>query len=161
MIMMNYTYIVKCADGTFYTGWTNCLQKRMKEHNEGKNGAKYTRTKRPVTLVYYEGFSTKEEAMRREYEIKQFTRNKKLELLSFWTRQIRRIRENEKDDKMACSMRSMCDGQCSGHGSRSTGCYCNTDPDWNTGSGCNTNRDTCTNTHTGGEKWLVWVWNKK
>ena len=79
--MMNYTYIVKCADGTLYTGWTNCLQKRMKAHNEGKNGAKYTRTKRP--LVYYEGFSTKEEAMRREYEIKQFTRNKKLELLSF------------------------------------------------------------------------------
>ena len=63
--MMNYTYIVKCADGTLYTGWTNCLQKRMKAHNEGKNGAKYTRTKRPVTLVYYEGFSTKEEAMRR------------------------------------------------------------------------------------------------
>ena len=73
--MMNYTYIVKCADGTLYTGWTNCLQKRMKAHNEGKNGAKYPRTKRPVTLVYYEGFSTKEEAMRREYEIKQFTRN--------------------------------------------------------------------------------------
>ena len=81
--MMNYTYIVKCADGTLYTGWTNCLQKRMKAHNVGKNGAKYTRTKRPVTLVYYGGFSTKEEAMRREYEIKQFTRNKKLELLSF------------------------------------------------------------------------------
>ena len=81
--MMNYTYIVKCADGALYTGWTNGLQKRMKAHNEGKNGAKYTRTKRPVTLVYYEGFSTKEEAMRREYEIKQFTRNKKLELLSF------------------------------------------------------------------------------
>ena len=56
VIMMNYTYIVKCADGTLYTGWTNCLQKRMKAHNEGKNGAKYTRTKRPVTLVYYEGF---------------------------------------------------------------------------------------------------------
>ena len=60
--MMNYTYIVKCADGTLYTGWTNCLQKRMKAHNEGKNGAKYTRTKRPVTLVYYEGYSTKEMA---------------------------------------------------------------------------------------------------
>ncbi len=81
--MMNYTYIVKCAYGTLYKGWTICLQKRMKAHNEGKNGAKYTRNKRPVTLVYYEGFSTKEEAMRREYEIKQFTRNKKLELLSF------------------------------------------------------------------------------
>ena len=81
--MMNSTYLVKCADGTLSPGWPNCLQKRMKAHNEGKNGAKYTRTKRPVTLVYYEGFSTKEEAMRREYEIKQFTRNKKLELLSF------------------------------------------------------------------------------
>ena len=81
--MMNYTYIVKSADVTLYTGCTNWLQKRMNAHNEGMNGAKYTRTKRPVTLVYYEGFSTKEEAMRREYEIKQFTRNKKLELLSF------------------------------------------------------------------------------
>ena len=69
--------------GLFIQGGQTVYQKRMKAHNEGKNGAKYTRTKRPVTLVYYEGFSTKEEAMRREYEIKQFTRNKKLELLSF------------------------------------------------------------------------------
>ena len=82
-IIMNYTYIVRCADGTLYTGWTNCLQKRLKAHNEGKNGAKYTKTKRPVTLVYYEGFLTKEEAMRREYQIKQLTRNKKLELMKF------------------------------------------------------------------------------
>ena len=81
--IMNYTYIVRCADGTLYTGWTNSLQKRMKAHNEGKNGAKYTKTKRPVTLVYYEGFSTKEEAMRREYQIKQFTRHRKLELINF------------------------------------------------------------------------------
>ena len=80
---MNYTYIVRCADGTLYTGWTNSLQKRIKPHNEGKNGAKYTKTKRPVTLVYYEGFSTKEEAMRREYQIKQFTRHRKLELINF------------------------------------------------------------------------------
>ena len=54
---MNYTYIVQCADGTLYTGWTNCLQKRLKAHNEGKAGAKYTRSKRPVKLVYYEGFA--------------------------------------------------------------------------------------------------------
>ena len=52
---MNYTYIVQCADGTLYTGWTNCLARRMKAHNEGKAGAKYTRAKRPVKLVYYEG----------------------------------------------------------------------------------------------------------
>ena len=51
---MNYTYIVQCADGTLYTGWTNCLEKRLKAHNSGKNGAKYTKTKRPVTLVYYQ-----------------------------------------------------------------------------------------------------------
>ena len=50
---MNYTYMVKCADGTLYTGWTNCVEKRLKAHNEGKAGAKYTRAKRPVELVYY------------------------------------------------------------------------------------------------------------
>ena len=60
---MNYTYIVQCADGTLYTGWTNCLEKRLKAHNSGKNGAKYTKTKRPVTLVYYEGYATKEETI--------------------------------------------------------------------------------------------------
>ena len=80
---LNYTYMVRCADGTLYTGWTNCLQKRLKAHNEGKNGAKYTKAKRPVSLVYYEGFGTKEEAMRREYQIKQFTREQKLRLMKF------------------------------------------------------------------------------
>ena len=80
---MNYTYIVQCADGTLYTGWTNFLQKRLKAHNEGKAGAKYTRSKRPVKLVYYEGFETKEEAMRREYAIKQLTRKQKLNLMEF------------------------------------------------------------------------------
>ena len=80
---MNYTYMVECADGTLYTGWTNCLEKRLKAHNSGRNGAKYTKTKRPVSLVYYEGFFTKEEAMKREYQIKQFTRERKLELINF------------------------------------------------------------------------------
>ena len=79
---MNYTYIVKCADSTLYTGWTNDLDKRIKAHNSGK-GAKYTKTRRPVKLVYYEGFATKEEAMSREYRIKQLTREKKLELMRF------------------------------------------------------------------------------
>ena len=76
---MNYTYIVRCNDGTYYTGWTNDIEKRVKTHNEGK-GAKYTKTRRPVTLVYYESFQTKEEAMRREWEIKQMKRgeNEKL-----------------------------------------------------------------------------------
>ena len=80
---MNYTYMVECADGTLYTGWTNCLEKRLKAHNGGRNGAKYTKTTRPVSLVYYEGFITKEEAMQREYQIKQLTRERKLELINF------------------------------------------------------------------------------
>ena len=76
----NYTYILWCTDGTYYCGWTNNLDRRLKAHNEGK-GAKYTRSRRPVALVYYEAFSTKEEAMRREYEIKQLPRKKKEELI--------------------------------------------------------------------------------
>ena len=60
----NYTYIVKCRDGTLYTGWTNDLTNRLLAHNAG-TGAKYTRSRRPVVLVYQEQFATKEEAMRR------------------------------------------------------------------------------------------------
>ena len=77
---MNYTYIVKCGDGTYYTGWTNDIEKRMKAHNEGK-GAKYTKTRRPVVLMYYESFQTKEEAMRREWEIKQLKRGENEKLI--------------------------------------------------------------------------------
>ena len=77
---MNYTYILSCSDGTLYTGWTNDLEKRLKAHNDGK-GAKYTKTRRPVSLVYHEEFDTKEEAMKREYAIKKLSRTKKLELI--------------------------------------------------------------------------------
>ena len=77
---MNYTYILSCSDGTLYTGWTNNLEKRLKAHNEGK-GAKYTKTRRPVFLVYHEEFDTKEEAMKREYAIKKLSRAKKLALI--------------------------------------------------------------------------------
>ena len=80
---MNYTYMMKCADGTLYTGWTTSVEKRLKAHNEGKAGAKYTRAKRPVELVYYEGYATKEEAMSREYAIKQLTMKEKLALMDF------------------------------------------------------------------------------
>ncbi|BDF06518.1 GIY-YIG catalytic domain protein [[Clostridium] hylemonae DSM 15053] len=73
---MNYTYILKCKDGTLYTGWTNDLDKRVKAHNSGK-GSKYTRVRRPVELVYYEEFRTKEEAMSREYAIKHMRREEK------------------------------------------------------------------------------------
>lgn len=78
---MNYTYILKCADDTLYCGWTNDLEKRLKAHNEGK-GAKYTKSRLPVALVYYEEFETKIEAQRREYRIKRLTRCEKLKLIS-------------------------------------------------------------------------------
>ncbi|SHK02784.1 GIY-YIG nuclease family protein [Hespellia stercorisuis] len=77
---MNYTYILKCGDGSLYTGWTNNLEKRIIDHNMGK-GAKYTRARLPVVLAYYEEFETKAEAMRREYAIKHLNREEKLKLL--------------------------------------------------------------------------------
>lgn len=77
---MNYTYLLRCADGTLYCGWTNHLEERVQIHNEGK-GAKYTKCRRPVELVYYEVFETKQEAMRREVEIKRLTRREKLGLI--------------------------------------------------------------------------------
>ncbi len=78
--MSNYTYILRCSDGTLYCGWTNDLEKRLAAHNAG-TAAKYTRTRRPVELVYYEGFETKQEAMSREYHIKKLTREEKVELI--------------------------------------------------------------------------------
>lgn len=78
--MGNYTYMVRCSDASLYTGWTNDLEKRVAAHNE-KKGAKYTKSRTPVELVYYECFSTKQEAMHREYEIKQYTRKEKERLL--------------------------------------------------------------------------------
>ncbi|ROR25731.1 putative endonuclease [Mobilisporobacter senegalensis] len=78
---MNYTYIVECMDNTLYTGWTNNLEKRIKDHNS-KKGAKYTKNRGPVTLVYYEEFETKEEALKREVAIKKLTRKQKLELVN-------------------------------------------------------------------------------
>lgn len=78
---MNYTYIVECKDGTLYTGWTNDIKKRIQDHNIGK-GAKYTKARKPVILVYFETFSTKEEAMKREYAIKRLTRTQKVKLIA-------------------------------------------------------------------------------
>ena len=77
---MNYTYILRCSDGTLYTGWTNDLERRLAAHNAGKGG-KYTRSHRPVELAYFEEYETKEEAMRREVLIKQLPRSEKLKLI--------------------------------------------------------------------------------
>ena len=84
----NYTYILECADGTLYCGWTNHLQERVAAHNAGK-GARYTKSRRPVVLKYYETFSTKQEAMRREWAVKQLSRKEKLELIEAFTQQMR------------------------------------------------------------------------
>lgn len=86
---MNCTYILQCADGTFYTGWTNDPEKRLAAHNAG-TGSKYTRARLPVTMVYLEEHDTKEEAMRREWQIKQLTRAEKLALI-------------KKQEKAACN----------------------------------------------------------
>ena len=79
--MTAYTYILKCADNTFYTGWTTNLENRLKTHNQGK-GAKYTRSRLPVILLYYEEFQTKEEAMHREAAIKKLIRSQKERLIA-------------------------------------------------------------------------------
>ena len=77
---MNYTYILRCADGTLYTGWTNDLDRRIRAHAAG-HGGKYTRTRLPVELVYHEEFATKEQAMSREWHIKRMRREEKLSLI--------------------------------------------------------------------------------
>ena len=77
---MNYVYIVECSDGTFYTGWTNNLEKRIAMHSNGL-GAKYTKGRGPVKLMHYEEFEDKKDAMKREYEIKQLTRKAKIMLI--------------------------------------------------------------------------------
>ena len=77
----NYTYILKCADGTYYTGWTTDLEQRLKAHNRG-TGAKYTRARLPVTLAYAELYETKSEAMKREAAIKKLSRKEKEALMA-------------------------------------------------------------------------------
>jgi len=77
---MNYVYIVQCSDGTLYTGWTTDVARRVLTHNSDK-GAKYTRSKQPVKLVYYETYATKSEALKREYSIKKLSHNEKLKLI--------------------------------------------------------------------------------
>lgn len=76
----SYTYILECGDGSLYTGWTNDLEKRVKTHNAGL-GAKYTHSRLPVRLVYFETFEDKREAQSREWHIKQLTHDQKRALI--------------------------------------------------------------------------------
>ena len=78
---MNYVYILKCNDDSLYTGWTNNLERRIKAHSTGK-GAKYTKARLPIELVYFEEFEDKIEAMKREYAIKQLKIREKLILIN-------------------------------------------------------------------------------
>ena len=77
---MYYVYLLRCADGSLYCGYTDDLTRRVRIHNEGK-GAKYTRSRRPVSLVYKESFEEKRAALKREYAIKRLTREEKLLLV--------------------------------------------------------------------------------
>jgi len=79
--MAAVVYIVECADRTLYTGWTTNIERRLKEHNAGR-GAKYTRTRGPVRLVYSEPQPHRRAAMRRELQIKRMSRPQKLRLIS-------------------------------------------------------------------------------
>lgn len=77
----NFVYILECRDGTLYTGWTNNLEKRLEQHNKAK-GAKYTKTRHPVVLKYFEELSSKEAALKREYFLKQLSRQEKIKLIN-------------------------------------------------------------------------------
>ena len=96
----NYTYILRCADSTLYTGWTNDIEKRLAAHNAG-TASKCTRSRTPVTLAHLEVFPTREEAMRREWEIKQLKKSAKERLLDTYSpeQQVRRRLFELQDEK--------------------------------------------------------------
>lgn len=76
-----FVYMVRCADNSFYTGVTTCIERRITEHNTSNKGARYTRARRPVELVYSEVADDKSQAFKREYAIKQLTRIEKSDLI--------------------------------------------------------------------------------
>ncbi len=81
--MLYYVYIVKCKDKSLYVGYTTNISKRVATHNTSKHGAKYTKARRPVVLVHSEKYRTLSRALKREIEIKSWTRGEKLKLISF------------------------------------------------------------------------------
>lgn len=94
--MLYFCYIIECSDGTYYTGFTTNISKRVEKHNSA-TGAKYTRSRLPVKLAYYETFETKEEAMSREWEIKhKYTRKEKEKLIKNANTSIQRERYQAK-----------------------------------------------------------------
>lgn len=85
--MAAFVYMLRCKDGSLYTGWTNDLEHRLAMHNSGR-GAKYTRGRGPLELVYSEELPDKEAALRRECDIKKLRREQKLALLQTWQARI-------------------------------------------------------------------------
>ena len=90
---MYYTYIVQCSDGTYYTGYTTDVARRVRTHN-AKRGAKYTRSRLPVKLVYQEASPTKQEAMQREAAIKKLTRKQKERLIKTGAPELRSFKSS-------------------------------------------------------------------
>lgn len=78
---MPYTYILRCADGTLYAGWTNDLERRLRAHRQGK-ASRYTRARLPVSLVYEREYTTATEARKQEAAIRRLARRQKLELIN-------------------------------------------------------------------------------
>jgi putative endonuclease len=74
-------YILECSDKTLYTGWTNNMEKRIREHNSGRTGAKYTRSRRPVKMVFVEEHETLSDVLKREAQIKKLSRDQKLQII--------------------------------------------------------------------------------
>ena len=97
MAVQNYTYILRCADGSLYTGWTNDLSKRLKAHNAG-TASKYTRSRLPVELTWYTISDTKQEAMHLEAFIKKLSRAEKLALISGTTDLVGLLRKYDSPD---------------------------------------------------------------
>ncbi|WP_158058661.1 GIY-YIG nuclease family protein [Halorussus halophilus] len=77
---VHFVYVLECSDGTFYTGYTTDVERRVREHDDGE-GAKYTRGRTPVELIHTEEFDSKSAAMSREYELKQLSRRQKEQLI--------------------------------------------------------------------------------
>lgn len=92
---MPYCYILKCSDGTFYTGWTTDIERRVKQHNAGQ-GARYTRIRRPVKLVYAESLPDRAAAQKRELAIKRMPRAKKLALIHSHRRDAEKARRAQR-----------------------------------------------------------------
>lgn len=92
----HYVYMLKCRDQTIYTGYTTNIQRRLNEHNSSSKGAKYTRGRRPVILIYFKMFSTKSEALKHEHQLKKIKRHEKEKLIKLAQPNLINVQETDK-----------------------------------------------------------------